>query len=249
MRVMINVVATTQNRATREGDIIDVSRIRQPTRETAVDLAYRTIKGKIVENHYPPGYQVLERQLADEVGVSRTPIREALIRLQEEGLVEVIPRQGMRVVPLSVEDMKEIYQVITSLEVTAVELATRKEMGDQQLSDLESALTSMDQALKAADLETWAAADDRFHELLVKASGNKRLIAMVGTLSVQLQRARLMTLRLRPVPKQSNQEHWEVFEAIRRGDWKTARDVHRNHRLRTSKMLIDLLSYYRLNHL
>ncbi|CAB5079513.1 Transcriptional regulator, GntR family [Olavius algarvensis associated proteobacterium Delta 3] len=187
--------------------------------------------------------------MAEEIGVSRTPIREALIRLQEEGLVEVIPRRGMRVLPLSVNDMEEIYQVITSLEVTAVELAARKGLDRRQMIALEKTLDAMDRALKEEDLETWASADDRFHELLVKGAGNKRLTAMVATMAAQLQRARIMTLRLRPRPEQSNREHRQVFDAIACGDWKGARSIHRSHRLRTSKTLIDLLSYYRLNHL
>ena len=88
--------------------------------------AYTTIKHNILENRYPPGHQALEQELATELGMSRTPVREALIRLEREGLVELIPRRGMRVVPLSPADMKEIYDVLTGLETAALALMERK---------------------------------------------------------------------------------------------------------------------------
>ncbi len=216
---------------------------------TYVRQAYRTIKTRILENRYPPGHQILEQELADDLGMSRTPVREALIRLQDEGLVELIPRRGMRVVPLSPEDMREIYEVLTALEVAAVELAAQRNLTDQDLAPLEKALEAMESRLAADDLDGWARADARFHKALIRLAGNKRLAGMAGTLADQVHRARMITLRLRPRPVQSIEEHGEVLEALRVGDGVRACEGHRRHRRASARLLLDLLNYYRLPHL
>ncbi|MDJ0991076.1 MAG: GntR family transcriptional regulator [Desulfobacterales bacterium] len=214
-----------------------------------VQQAYRTIKRRILENHYPPGQQVLEQELADDLGMSRTPVREALIRLHEEGLVELIPRRGMRVVPLAPGDMQEIYEVLTALEVAAVELAARRHLNHEALQPLEEALQAMETRLAADDLDGWARADARFHQALIALSGNKRLVGMAATLADQVHRARMITLRLRPRPNQSIREHQEVLEALRSGEGDRAGRAHRRHRRNAARLLLDLLKYYRLPHL
>lgn len=214
-----------------------------------VRQAYRTIKAHILENRYPPGHQVLEQQLADDLGMSRTPVREALIRLQDEGLVELIPRRGMRVVPLSPQEMQEIYEVLTALEVAAVELAARQTLTDRDLAPLDDALQAMETRLAADDLDGWADADARFHNALINLSGNKRLAGLAATLADQVHRARMVTLRLRPRPVRSIEEHRAVLEALRAGDGARACKQHRRHRRRSAQLLLDLLSYYRLPHL
>ena len=83
--------------------------------KSLVELAYERVKQRILDNKYYPGYQALENEVAEDLGMSRTPVREALIRLKHEGLVELIPQHGLRVVPVLAEDMKEIYDVLTSL--------------------------------------------------------------------------------------------------------------------------------------
>ncbi len=214
-----------------------------------VQQAYRTVKRRILENHYPPGQQVLEQELADDLGMSRTPVREALIRLHEEGLVELIPRRGMRVVPLAPGDMQEIYEVLTALEVAAVELAARRHLNPEALQPLEEALQAMETRLAADDLDGWARADVRFHQALITLSGNKRLIGMAATLADQVHRARMITLRLRPRPDRSIREHREVLEALRSGEGDRAGRAHRRHRRNAARLLLDLLNYYRLPHL
>ena len=216
---------------------------------TFVRQAYRTIKARILENHYPPGQQVLEQQLANDLGMSRTPVREALIRLQNEGLVELIPRRGMRVVPLSPADMQEIYEVLTALEVTAVELLARRSHSPEALRPLAEALKDMETRLDQDDLDGWARADARFHQTLITLSGNKRLAGMAATLADQAHRARMVTLRLRPKPDQSIREHREVLEALQAGDGRQAGERHRQHREGAARLLLDILSFYRLPHL
>ena len=91
-----------------------------------VEQAYRIIRQRILDNVYPAGYRALEREFAEELSLSRTPVREALLRLQSEGLIELIPRHGARVLPVSAGDMREIYDVLTALESMAAEIVTRR---------------------------------------------------------------------------------------------------------------------------
>lgn len=211
--------------------------------------AYTTIKSNILENRYPPGHQALEQELATELGMSRTPVREALIRLEREGLVELIPRRGMRVVPLSPKDMKEIYEVLTGLETAALTLMNGKDPASVDLAPLEDNLSHMEVALSRDDLESWAKADAHFHQALLSLCNNRRLAEMAATLSDQAHRARMITLRLRPKPDLSNIEHRKVLEAIKQGEWVTARRLHHQHRTRTAETLLEILKYYRLSQL
>lgn len=214
------------------------------TSKSLVEKAYDEIKSRILANAYPPGHQALEQEVAAQLGVSRTPVREALIRLENEGLVSLIPRRGMRVTPLSASDMREIYEVLTAVETMAVELLARKKPSKTKMKSASDALSEMEKSLREGDLEKWAEADDRFHRALLEACGNSRLAAIAGTVRDQGHRARLLTLRLRPKPTKSNKEHRDVLNAILRGDWQTARDLHYTHRVRTSETLTDLLEEY-----
>ncbi len=218
-------------------------------RKSLVDQAYALIRARILDNVLPPGLQVLEGDLAEDLGMSRTPVHLALVKLEDEGLVQVTPRRGMRVVPLSPVDMREIYEVLTALETAAVELLARRRPSAADLAPLESAVAAMDAALAADDLEAWAQADAGFHKKLMDLSGNRRMAAMAAAVSDQAHRARMLTLRLRPRPVRSNQDHRAVLEALAAGDWTRARDVHRAHRQAATATLTEILERYRLAHL
>lgn len=211
-----------------------------------VEWAYEQIKERILNNEYYPGYQALEQEIAAELGVSRTPVREALIRLQHEGLVDLVPRRGMRVVPMVAADMKEIYDVLTSLESMAAELLARRRPPAEEMQPMRQAIDDMEEALAADDLEAWARADERYHRSLIDLCGNRRLATMANTVMDQGHRARMVTLRLRPKPTQSNRDHRDLLDAIARGDWEAARECHYHHRQRSSKILTDILEKYRL---
>ena len=212
-----------------------------------VDSAYREIRRRILDNAWPPGHHALEQALALELGMSRTPVREALIRLSNEGLVEVVPRHGMRVLPVSAADMKEIYEILTSLEATAAELAARRKPSAAELAPLEKATRDMDRALRKGELDAWAEADERHHRHLIELCGNRRLAQIVYNTWDRAHRARMFTLRLRPKPTASTAEHLAVVDAIRRGDAVAARELHRQHRERGSRELLSILDRYRVS--
>jgi DNA-binding GntR family transcriptional regulator len=218
-------------------------------RESFADKAYRELRSRILENRMPAGEQFTEEELANLLDMSRTPTREAMLRLEREGLVEVKPRHGMRVKPISLNDMREIYEVLTSLESMAAALAAQKADQGFYVKKMREAIGEMDHALEIDDRRAWAAADERFHSLLVEASGNGRLIELVQTLVGQSHRVRMITLLLRPKPERSNQDHLAVVNAVEAHDPVLARDIHYQHRERSGEMLIELLIKHGLTRL
>jgi DNA-binding GntR family transcriptional regulator len=215
-------------------------------KRSAADRAYAALRRQILDNHLPAGESFLEEELALRLGLSRTPVREAIVRLQDDGLVALRPRRGMRVLPVSADDMREIYAVLTELEAAAARTAAERGLTSAQLAAMTAAVNAMDKALEADDLVAWAAADETFHRLLVEASGNRRLAAIVAQFSDQAHRARMLTLRLRSKPVASNADHRAVVAAIRANDPITAEEVHRSHRRKAGIALVELLERMRL---
>ncbi len=210
-------------------------------RPNQADAAYEQLKRLILDGTLPAGAQMLEQEAAARLSMSRTPVREAMVRLRQEGMVEIRPRHGMRVLPVSARDMAEIYEVLTALEGTAAETVARKGIAARPLAALRAAVADMGKALTAGDLVRWAEADERFHTQLVQLSGNTRLIQMVGQLWDQAHRARMLTLKLRPTPTNSVLEHAALVDAIAAGDPLEARRIHEEHRRRAGTMLVELL--------
>ena len=219
---------------------------RTGQRRSLVERAYGEIKDRILGNVYPPNLQVLEQDLALQLGMSRTPVREALIRLQNEGLVEILPRHGMRVVPIALDDLREIYEVLTLLESRAAERLAARKPDRAEIAPLIAAQEAMEAALAKRDLAAWADADETFHKMLLELCGNRRLAAMASTVADQVHRARMATLRLRPLPTQSNKDHAAVVRAILKGDAKRAFETHYAHRHRAMETLTRILQEHNL---
>jgi DNA-binding GntR family transcriptional regulator len=211
--------------------------------QSLVADAYRSLKDAIRDNVFAPGFQGSEQEIALRLGMSRTPVHEALIRLQEEGLVRVLPKRGVMVCALSPDDMREVYDVIIALEGVAAELlAGMPEMARKPaLAALEAINTEMKSALQQNDLVAWARADDRFHRTLIDRCGNRRVARLANTIMDQSHRARMMTLRLRPKPTRSMTEHQAITTAIRKGDSAEAASRTRQHRQRARDELLPLL--------
>lgn len=211
-----------------------------------VDDAYDRLKQEIRANRMSPGFQAPEPEIALRLGMSRTPVREALIRLEAEGLVELIPRRGARVLPLSSVDMKEIYEILTALEPDAAAKVAASGPSRRDLAPLEDATSMMERALVNEDLDAWADADDRFHQMLLELHGNKRMVAYVSSLFDQAHRARMITLRMRELPERSTREHREILDCLAAGNVGAVRKLFREHRERAAKELLGILDDYRL---
>jgi DNA-binding GntR family transcriptional regulator len=217
--------------------------------ESLVDQAYRDIRQRVLDNIWQPGYQALEQEIALSLGMSRTPVREALIRLQQEGFVEIIPRRGVRVLPVSPNDMRDIYQILTALEGMAVELVAKRRPSKAELKSLVDATRTMSAALERDDLEAWATADEIFHRELVAMSGNRLLLETMMAYWDRAHRARMFTLRLRPKPVNSTKEHMALVARLAAGDVAGAADANRRHRERASGELLNIFERFRLQQL
>jgi DNA-binding GntR family transcriptional regulator len=204
--------------------------------------AIHQLREMVISNKLLPGSNHLEAELAELLGMSRTPIREAAIILEGQGLVEVKPRRGIRVLPISTADLEEIYAILTELESLSAWQVAKRGISEEDLELLRDYVDAMDEALKAGDRVSWANAEDMFHRKLASLSGNRRLETIVATYSDQVHRARMLTLHIRPAPHASNAEHRALVDAIAAGDADLARDLHRRHRTEGKKQMIELIS-------
>lgn len=203
--------------------------------------AYREMRRRVLEGEMPPGRQYLEQELAQMLGMSRTPVREALIRLADERLVEVRPRHGVRVLPLSIEDIGEIYELLATLEALAAHRLATSGATAEQLSVLTAADDRMTAAVGAGDRTNWFAADRTFHSTIVMVSGSARLQETVQGLYAQSNWARLQTIPRYTITPQSCDDHAAIIAAIAAGDARSARVHMYEHRLRGGAVLVDLL--------
>jgi DNA-binding GntR family transcriptional regulator len=210
-------------------------------RRSMVETAYDELKRKILRGELAPGAQFLEEEIAVMLGMSRTPVREAAVRLEQEGFVEIVPRRGFRVTPLSKRAVREINEVLECLEIQAAERLAARRIAPEDLKLLEEAVGRMDAALKAEDAQAWAQADYKFHTLLIELCGNQHLAEVARNFLDKAHRFRLLTLALRAKPLYSNVNHAAVVEAVRRNDPQTAQDIHRAHKRRWARELSDLL--------
>jgi DNA-binding GntR family transcriptional regulator len=220
-------------------------------RGSLVDEAYAALKQAIRDTVFAPGYQGSEQEIAVRLGMSRTPVHEAIIRLQEDGLVRVLSKRGVLICPLTPQDIREIYEVVIAVESMAAELlaalsdAARAAVADE----LEAATAAMDAALARDDLPGWAEADDLFHRLLVERCGNGRLRRIAQTVTDQAHRARMLTLKLRARPAGSAQAHRLISAAVRAGDADEAHRRAREHRVAARDEIVPLIEHIGLRQL
>lgn len=214
---------------------------------TSVDRAVSALRQMIFSGTLTPGSDHLETELAAELNMSRTPVHEAALILQAQGLVEVRPRRGIRVLPVSAQDMHDIYDILTELESLAARRAAQAGYTKADLAPLAAAIRDMDSALAADDLRTWADADDRFHRELVRLGRNDRLNLVIAVMRDQVRRARASTLFMRPKPQQSNTDHRKVYQAIADGDATRAHEIHHAHRSAARDMLVALLEKHQFH--
>ncbi len=213
----------------------------EPRTQSQTQRAASELRRMIVSNELPPGSNYLETELAQMLDMSRTPVREATLMLEAQGLLKVRPRRGVQILSISPDDMEEIYQILTELECLAAERVAEMGADSKTLEPLREATQRMEEALERDDREAWAAADEDFHETLVVLSDNRRLKAIIDTYNDQVRRARALTLYIRPVPNKSNDDHRALIQALEKGDALLARKIHREHRIAAKSLMISLL--------
>lgn len=196
-----------------------------------VDVAQDYIRSRIADGDFPPGYRLKERDLSEETGISRIPIREAIRALATEGFVTIVPRRGAMVSALEPEMLDEIFEVREALEVQECVLAARR-ASPSEIARLRSAVETAEAAARAGDAQGVDAANALFHEILVEASHNHTLASVLGPLKNRLN----WILRQNDDVSLICREHRDILDAIASGDPDRAREVASQH-VRSSKEL------------
>lgn len=213
----------------------------EPKPQSQTQRAASELRRMIVSGELAAGSSHLETELAEMLGMSRTPVREATLMLEAQGLLEVRPRRGVKILSISPDDMEEIYQILTELECLAAERVAERCDDPGMLEPLREASRRMEAALEKDDREAWAEADEDFHAHLVELADSQRLEAVIANFNDQVRRARALTLYIRPAPLKSNADHLALIDALEKRDAALARRIHRDHRVAAKSLMISLL--------
>ena len=200
----------------------------QPLREVVCETLREAIRSGVLK----PGERLMEIQLADELGVSRTPVREAMRKLELEGYVIMLPRRGTYVANISIRDINEVFEIRTTLDALASGLAAER-ITEEELEQLERLLVSIGENIETRNMKKVVEDDMEFHDILYKASRNQRLVGIISNLREQ------MTYPGRL--KKTLEEHSRLVEAIAQRDVELAQKLAVEHMENSEQtLLIDM---------
>lgn len=205
------------------------------------ELVFESLREAIISGRLHPGQHLMEIQLAEELGVSRTPVREAIRKLELEGLVVMIPRKGAYVAGLSIKDIADVFEIRRALEGLAARLAAER-CTDEELEEMERILMKTAELVEEGRVEEIIEWDTRFHEALVKAAHNPRLSQLVANLREQVQRFRNSSLRHPGRLKVALEEHRQIVEAIAERDPDLAQNRAYEHIESAENSLMEVIS-------
>lgn len=192
------------------------------------DVVFNTLRRAILRGELKPGERLMEIQLANKLGVSRTPIREAIRKLELEGLVLMIPRKGAEVAEITEKNLREVLEVRCALEELAVQLACER-IQEEEIVKLKNAAENFRGVLDSDDVTQIAQADEAFHDVIFEATDNSRLIQLLNNLREQMYRYRIEYLKKKDCYPQLLEEHRMIIEAIEGRDKETATAVTWKH--------------------
>ena len=204
------------------------------------DVVFNTLRQEILTGKLKPGERLMEIHLANKLGVSRTPIREAIRKLELEGLVIMIPRRGAEVAQITWKNLKDVLEVRRALDVLAIELACER-MTAEELEALHEACENFRGATKTLDTRKIAEADVALHDIIVASTQNTRLIQLVNNLSEQMYRYRFEYLKDASQHDMLVQEHKEMYNSILNKDRTAAAAVGCKHIDNQEKAIIQQL--------
>ena len=177
------------------------------------DVVFNTLRQAILRGELQPGERLLEIHLADKLGVSRTPIREAIRKLELEGLVFMIPRKGAVVAEITEKSLRDVLEVRRALEELAMKLACEKIL-DAEIEELKVAAKEFEDALKTGDVTVYAEADVKFHDIIYRTTDNQRLIQLLYNLREQMYRYRVEYLKRDDSHDTLLAEHQYIIETL-----------------------------------
>ena len=181
------------------------------------DVVFNTLRKAILRGELKPGERLMEIQLANKLGVSRTPIREAIRKLELEGLVLMIPRKGAEVAQITEKNMQDVLEVRKALEELSVQLACER-ITPEQVEEMKMAAEDFRKVLKSVDVTKIAEADVKFHDIIFAATNNQRLITLLNNLREQMYRFRVEYLKQKECYPQLLEEHDKLIALISGGE-------------------------------
>ena len=209
--------------------MVKVPKLKMDSYQPLRDVIFETLRKAIVSGDIKPGERLMEVSLANQMGVSRTPVREAIRRLEAEGLVTMIPRKGTHVSELSVKDIMDVLEVRTVLDKLATDLAAKR-MQPSQLKALENAHKQYIACVEKNNMEGAIKKDVEFHDIIYASSGNPRLIAVAGSLREHIYRFRVIYLSGGDlVAENVLNEHEEILAALKEAQSDTASILAEKH--------------------
>ncbi len=192
------------------------------------DVVFNTLRQAILTGELKPGERLMEIHLANKLGVSRTPIREAIRKLELEGLVTMIPRRGAEVAQITEKSMNDVLEVRRAMDVLCVELACER-ISEEELSQLKLACEHFEKMVKTQDVKKIAQADVELHNIILQATGNSRLIQLVNNLSEQMYRYRYEYIKDFSQHERLVEEHRIIYESLVSKDKETACEAAKTH--------------------
>ena len=192
------------------------------------DVVFNTLRQAILTGELKPGERLMEIHLANRLGVSRTPIREAIRKLELEGLVTMIPRRGAEVAQITEKSLKDVLEVRRALDALSVELACDR-ITPEELNTLSEACDAFEAAAETHDPKKIVQADVALHDIIVQATNNRRLIQLVNNLSEQMYRYRFEYIKDTSRHETLVEEHRIIYQSIVKKDKKTASDAAKTH--------------------
>jgi len=192
------------------------------------EIVYNTLRQAILIGELKPGERLMELHLADHLGVSRTPIRDAIRKLTVEGLVIMEPRKGATVAQITEKNLRDVLEVRRNLDTFAVELACER-ITEGQIKELEKKVINFEQKTKLKNAKDIAEADVEFHDFIVSVTGNEKLVELVSNLSEQVYRYRFEYIKDETTHQILRKEHREIFECLKKRNITCAKEVMKRH--------------------
>lgn len=192
------------------------------------DVVFNTLREAILRGDLVAGERLMELQLAAKLGVSRTPIREAIRMLEQEGLAITIPRKGAIVAGMTEKDMQDVLEIREALEELSVQVACDK-ITDEEIEKLQKNMKNFEHSLKSGDLKKMAQADVEFHDVIYQATDNPKLINMLNNLREQMYRYRVEYLKNPENHEQLLKEHEAIYKGIVEKDKQAVTNMIRKH--------------------
>jgi len=196
----------------------------KPLREVIFD----TLREAIIMGELKPGERLMEVQLAEKMGVSRTPVREAIRKLELEGFVTMVPRRGVQVASLSVKDIIDVLEIRAALDSLATALAAER-ITNEELKDLKHVNNQFASYVEKENLQNLIKKDVEFHEIIYRSSRNEKLLQITNNLREQVHRFRVIYMKNQSAHKGLVVEHTEILDAIQAKDAERAAMLARKH--------------------